>query len=195
MGYDNVFFSDSDLYFEFIKSLYSLDKIEETGLRIQSEIKISEDMSITIDKMVKIDGLEDTHETYLKVVEMRDLTEDEIKHANKAREFLSKMFEILFRGQKSNAILTIALILTMGLYASVGNFIGCFGFIPSLFIISSPIAFTKEIYKIIQRDIKNIKRNIELNKIEEYLREKNVLEHIDLAEQYDVEIYAKIKKK
>lgn len=195
MGSDNIiFFSDSNLYFDFINSLYSLDKIEETGLSIQSEIKISEDTSTTIDKMVKIGGLEDTHETYLKVVEMRDLTKEEIKLADKAREFLSKLFEIFFRGEKVNVILSVILILATGIEIFSGNFIGTYVRAASFFLINRPIAFTKEMYRIIKKDIKTIKRNIELKKIEEYLRQRNVLEYIDIAERYDVEMYAKIKK-
>ncbi len=94
---------DGDFYvnsFSEFNLLIKMLPIDEVGLSFNGEVEIDEKISVIINKKIEFENPEKTIKTYQKVMEMRDLSEDEIKHINKFKLFFKKIFDVLFRGQK-----------------------------------------------------------------------------------------------
>ncbi len=163
------------------------EKFNEVGLSFKGEAKINDDLSIVTDKEIALGNLEETKKTYLKVMEMRELTEEEQKYANKAHEFLSKMFEIMFYNKKLIVAWTLFVSTTLGIDISMGNFLNVLVKSIILLLINRPIKFVKEIFKMFQRDVK-------LEELEEFLREQHVLGYVDsVDDKNDIKMYAKLR--
>lgn len=54
-----------------------------------------------------VPDVEETVHTYQKVMEVRELTQDEILKMNKWRLFLKKLFEVFFRNKKWRVYYTV----------------------------------------------------------------------------------------
>ena len=94
---DGKFYCDSVPEFQMLTKFLPL---EETGLSFSGEVLLDDNTSVITDKQVKMNSPEDSVKTYLKVMEMRDLSEAEVKHISKYKLFFNKLFEVFFRGQK-----------------------------------------------------------------------------------------------
>jgi len=164
------------------------EKVLESGLHFDGESKIDESISVVTDKRIKMDNLMDTQITYHKVMEMRDLTETEMKYANKMREFLSKMFNIMFYYKKVMIAWTLFVSITLGIDIANGNFLGITLKSIALLVVNRPIRFIKEAIKIFKRDAK-------IDELVELLRDKHVLGYVNAVDdKNDIKMYAKIRK-
>lgn len=184
--------NENKLYFNTDLTLAALlakpDEILESGLSFDGEVKLNDNMSIITDKEVKVNGgLSDTHKTYLKVMEMRELTEEEIKYANKVREFLAKMFEIMFYNKKIMIAWTMVVATALGINISNGDFLGIILKSVCVLVINRPIKFIKEVINMFKRDAK-------IEELTEFLREKHVLGLVDsVDDKDDIKMYAKLR--
>lgn len=162
-------------------------KVLEAGLHFNGETKIDENMYVVTDKRVEIDGLMETKKTYLKVMEMRELTEEEMKYANKARHILSKMFEIMFYNKKIMIAWTLFVCTTLGIDIASGNFLGIALKSICLLLINRPIKFIKEVTNILNSDKKK-------EELTDYLRENHVLGYaLSVDDNDDIKMYAKVR--
>ena len=87
---DGNFYVDSVSEFQMLTRFLPL---EEVGISFSGEIKVDEQTSVITDKQIKIDTPEETTKTYLKVMEMRELTEAERMNVSKAKLFFKKYFK------------------------------------------------------------------------------------------------------
>ena len=90
---DGIHFTDSVLEFDMLTKFIPL---EEVGISFNGEIKIDDTMSVITDKQIKLDNPEEAKKTYLKVIEMRELTEAERINVSKAKLFMKKLFDVFF---------------------------------------------------------------------------------------------------
>lgn len=164
------------------------EKIIETGISFSGAIKVDESTSIITDKDVKIPGnIMDAKKTYLKVMEMRELTEEEQKYANKGREFLSKMFKIMFYNNKYMIALACFIATMLGLDIATGNFLGIILKCLLVLFINRPIKFVKEVIGMFERGDR-------IEELSEELREYHLLSLIDSVDNdKDIKMYAKLK--
>lgn len=192
MDFTNEGNNEKKLYFNndfvLITLLAKQDDILETGLAFDGEVRIDDNISIITEKEVKLDeGLPDTHKTYLKVMEMRELTEEEMKYANKTREFLSKMFNIMFYNKKLMISWTIIVATALGINIVEGDFLGIALKSFCLLVVNRPIKFIKEVIKMFKRDAK-------IEELSEYLRDKQVLGLVNsVDDKNDIKMYAKLR--
>lgn len=183
---ENKIYFNTDLVL--VALLAKQEDILESGIAFDGEIKVDYSMSVVTNKEVKVQGdLSNTHKTYLKVMEMRDLTEEERKYANKGREFLSKMFEIMFYDKKMMIAWTLFVCSSLGIDIATDNFLGIILKSICLLVVNRPIRFIKEVIKMFKRDAK-------IEEIAEFLREQNVLGLVDsVDDNKDIKMYAKLR--
>lgn len=181
---DGKFYCDSVPEFQMLTKFLPL---EETGLSFSGEVLLDDNTSVITDKQVKMNSPEDSVKTYLKVIEMRDLSEAEIKHISKYKLFLNKLFEVFFRGQKWRRNLCVFWTIIMGLDIASENYFGALLMAACITMYTSPIKFAKEIKKMISSK----KRKEELK---EELGEKNLVGLIhSIPEDEGIQLYFKPK--
>lgn len=181
---DGNFYVDSVPEFQMLTKFLSL---EEVGISFNGEIEIDEQISVITDKKIKIDSPEEATKTYLKVMEMRELTEAERKNVSKFKLFFKKLFDVYFRGQKWRRNLCVFWAIIMGFDIAIENYFGALLMAACITMYTSPIKFIKEMKKIIGSK----KRKKELT---EELSKSNVLGYVDsVLEDEGVQLYFKPK--
>ncbi|HAB66898.1 MAG TPA: hypothetical protein DCE23_05980 [Firmicutes bacterium] len=183
---EKVLFTD-DL--SILALLTQQEKIIETGISFSGAVKVDESISIITNKDVKIPGnIMDAKKTYLKVMEMRELTEEEQKYASKGREFLAKMFKIMFYNKKAMIAWTCTVAAMLGLDIATGNLLGIAINIILILLFNRPIKFIKEIAAMYEREDR-------IEELSEELRENHLLSLIDSVDNdKDIKMYAKLKQ-
>lgn len=183
---EKVLFTD-DL--SILALLTQQEKIIETGISFSGAVKVDESISIITNKDVKIPGnIMDAKKTYLKVMEMRELTEEEQKYASKGREFLAKMFKIMFYNKKAMIAWTCTVAAMLGLDIATGNLLGIAINIILILLFNRPIKFIKEIAAMYEREGR-------IEELSEELRENHLLSLIDSVDNdKDIKMYAKLKQ-
>jgi hypothetical protein len=160
--------------------------IDEVGISFNGEIKIDEKTSVITDKQIKLDNPEEAKKTYLKVMEMRELTEAERLNVSKAKLILKKLFDVFFKGQKFRKNLTIFWLVIVGLDIAAENYFGALTMTTCILLYNSPIKFIKEIKKMY-----NKKRRLELEK---ELTDMKMLGHVNLVDEDEgIRLYYKPK--
>ncbi len=182
---NKVYFNND---FDLMLLLARQEEIIESGVAFNGEAKIDDNISVITEKEVNLGKtLSDTHKTYLKVMEMRELTEEEMKYVNKSREFLSKMFNIMFYNKKLMVAWTMIVATALGINIVAGNFLGVALQSLCLLMVNRPIKFIKEVIKMFKRDAK-------IEELSEYLRDKQVLGYVDsVDDKKDIKMYAKLR--
>jgi hypothetical protein len=168
------------------KMMTSVLPIDEVGISFNGEIKIDEKTSVITDKQIKLDNPEEAKKTYLKVMEMRELTEAERLNVSKAKLILKKLFDVFFKGQKFRRNLTIFWLVIVGLDIAAENYFGALTMTACILLYNSPIKFIKEIKKMY-----NKKRRLELEK---ELTDMKMLGHVNLVDEDEgIRLYYKPK--
>lgn len=143
---------DGNFYVDDIFEFNTLTKmlpIEKVGLSFSGEIEVDENTSVITDKQVEFENPEKTIKTYQKVMEMRDLTEDEIKQVSKFRLFFKKLFDIFFRGQKFRIFFTSWWMLLTVFEVATDDYLMALLYVAAIALYTSPIKFAKEMKKMI----------------------------------------------
>ena len=143
---DGKYFCDSILEFNMLTQIMPT---EEVGISFNGEIKIDDTISVITDKQVKLENPEVATKTYKKVMEMRNLTEDERVNVSKFRLILKKVFDVYFKGQKYRRNLCIFWALIMCFDIAVENYFGALLMAAFITLYTSPIKFIKEVKKIL----------------------------------------------
>ncbi len=123
--------------------------IEETGISFSGEIEVDENTSVITDKQVKMSSPQESKNTYLKVIEMRDLTEVEIKNISKYRLFFKKLFEVFFKKSKFNVGISIFWTFYIGLNVATDDYLWALIYTAMIVLYNSPIKFYKELRKMV----------------------------------------------
>lgn len=139
----NFYFNDVEM---FRIGLFGIP-VEETGICFSSEIDVYDNVSVITDKKVKMNSPEESINTYLKVLEIRDLSEDEIRNISKFRLFFKKLFEVFFRNQKFRVFLTSYWLLFLGFEIATDDYLTALIYIAGIALYTSPIKFAKEMKK------------------------------------------------
>ena len=181
---DGKFYCDSVPEFQMLTRFLPL---EEVGISFSGEIKVDDNTSVITDKQVKMENSDMAVKTYLKVMEMRDLSEDEIKHINKFRLFFKKLFEVFFRKEKSRVYFTSLWLALLSFEIAMDDYLMALFYIAAIALYNKPIAFAKEIKKMIG----NKKRKEILS---EELSKSNVLGYVNsVPDDEGVQLYFKPK--
>lgn len=144
-GKDNNFYVDDEEVFRVM--LVGLP-VEETGVSFSGEIDIDDKTSVLIDKQVKMDNPEESIKTYHKVIEMRDLSEAEIKGISKFRLFFNKLYEVFFRKQKFRVFITLYWLAFLSLEIAQEDYLFSLIYVAAIALYNSPIKFAREMKKI-----------------------------------------------
>ncbi len=181
---DGKFYCNSVPEFRMLTKFLPLD---EVGISFSGEIEIDDNTSVITDKQVKMDNPEIAAKTYLKVMEMRELSEDEIKHINKFRLFFKKMFEVFFKNEKFRVFITCYWLLFLGFEIATEDYLMSLLYIAAIALYNSPIKFAKEIKKMI-----GSKKRKEV--LMEELSKANVLGYVNsVPDDEGVQLYFKPK--
>ena len=181
---DGKFYCDSVPEFQMLTRFLPL---EEVGISFSGEIKVDDNTSVITDKQVKMENSDMAVKTYLKVMEMRDLSEDEIKHINKFRLFFKKLFEVFFRKEKSRVYFTSLWLALLSFEIAMDDYLMALFYIAAIALYNKPIAFAKEIKKMI-----GSKKRKEI--LSEELSKANVLGYVNsVPDDEGVQLYFKPK--
>lgn len=148
---DSDEFQDERMYFDSVpefKMLSCIVPTEEVGIRFSGEIAIDDSMSVITDKTIPLSDVEETVKTYQKVMEIRELTEDEILHINKWRLVFKKLFDVFFRGKKWRVFYTAFCSCALAIDIDTNNILGILLMTLCILCNTSPIKFAKELPKI-----------------------------------------------
>lgn len=177
------------LYFSYPNSFINMVEnipVDEMGIRFCGEVKISDKISVLTDKKVSFENSKEVVNTYQKVLEIRELTDEEKMEINKFRLFFKKLFEVFFRNDKWRVYYTLFVSGAIGLDIYTDNYFGVFIMALCIALNTSPIKFAKEIKKLFFSESKK-------KKIEEYLKEKNVLNYVNSIDDGNIRLYLKTK--
>lgn len=181
---DGKFYCDSVPEFQMLTRFLPL---EEVGISFSGEIKVDDNTSVITDKQVKMENSDMAVKTYLKVMEMRDLSEDEIKHINKFRLFFKKLFEVFFRKEKSRVYFTSLWLALLSFEIAMDDYLMALFYVAAIALYNKPIAFAKEIKKMI-----GSKKRKEI--LSEELSKANVLGYVNsVPDDEGVQLYFKPK--
>ena len=181
---DGKFYCDSVPEFQMLTRFLPL---EEVGISFSGEIKVDDNTSVITDKQVKMENSDMAVKTYLKVMEMRDLSEDEIKHINKFRLFFKKLFEVFFRKEKSRVYFTSLWLALLSFEIAMDDYLMALFYVAAIALYNKPIAFAKEIKKMI-----GSKKRKEV--LSEELSKANVLGYVNsVPDDEGVQLYFKPK--
>lgn len=161
--------------------------VEEVGISFEGETKVNDEVSVLTDKNIKLDSPEEAKKTYLKVIEMRDLTRDELEDANKVRKFFRLIFKTLFNGKKWQIFWSM--FVGSGLLSSLynGDFLLAMIDFVCLSVVLSPIKCFKEVRKFFTASSRK-------EKLQEYLREQRVSGYVHSVDNDDdIKLYLKLK--
>lgn len=142
---------DGNLYFQSVPEFEMLSRVlpvEEVGIHFSGEIPIDDKMSVLTDRKVSFSSVEETVHTYQKVMEVRELTQDEILKMNKWRLFLKKLFEVFFRNKKWRVYYTVFCGTAIAFDIASNNVVGIIIMSLAILLNTSPIQFAKELPKI-----------------------------------------------
>ena len=181
---EGIIYCGSIPEFEFVSCILPVD---EVGLSFNGEVKVDDNTSVITDKQIKVDSPQNAINTYVKVMEMRDLTEIEREKVSKVKFFLKKLFEVFFRNNKWRVYYTIMCSTFIAFDIWSDNFFGVLLMTACIALNTSPVKFAKEIKKVLG----NKKRKEELS---EELLEMNMLGAINSVDN-DGEILLYVKPK
>ena len=182
---------DGNLYVDSIPEFNMLTRfipLEEVGISFSGEVEVDGNTSVITDKQVNMGTPEKAVKTYLKVMEMRELTDVEREKASKGKLFLKKVFEVFFRGDKWRRNLCIVLAVLAGYNVSLENYFCTLFLVGCILAVSDPIKFLKEIKKMCTGK----KRKEELS---EELSEQHLLPYIDSVPAEGIQLYFRPKSK
>ena len=182
---------DGNLYVDSIPEFNMLTRfipLEEVGISFSGEVEVDGNTSVITDKQVNMGTPEKAVKTYLKVMEMRELTDVEREKASKGKLFLKKVFEVFFRGDKWRRNLCIVLAVLAGYNVSLENYFCTSFLVGCILAVSDPIKFLKEIKKMCTGK----KRKEELS---EELSEQHLLPYIDSVPAEGIQLYFRPKSK
>ena len=180
---------DGNFYVDYIPEFNMLTRfipLEEVGISFSGEVEVDGNTSVITDKQVNMGTPEKAVKTYLKVMEMRELTDVEREKASKGKLFLKKVFEVFFRGDKWRRNLCIVLAVLAGHNVSLENYFGTSFLVGCILAVSDPIKFLKEIKKMCTSK----KRKEELS---EELSEEHLLPYIDSVPAEGIQLYFRPK--
>ncbi len=143
---DGNYYVDDVCEFNMLTAMLPIEKV---GLSFSGEIEVDENTSVITDRQVEFENPEKTIQTYLKVMEIRDLTEDEIKHVSKFRLFFKKLFDVFFRGQKFRVFFTCFWALLTVFEVSTDDYFMALFYVAAIALYTSPIKFAKEMKKML----------------------------------------------
>lgn len=182
---------DGNLYVDSIPEFNMLTRfipLEEVGISFSGEVEVDGNTSVITDKQVNMGTPEKAVKTYLKVMEMRELTDVEREKASKGKLFLKKVFEVFFRGDKWRRNLCIVLAVLAGYNVSLENYFCTSFLVGCILSVSDPVKFLKEIKKMCTSK----KRKEELS---EELSEQHLLPYIDSVPAEGIQLYFRPKSK
>lgn len=161
----NNYYANSVKEFDFVLNAYAGQEVE-TGVCVADKLEIDDCLSVLTEREVFFDTPEETKRNYLKVIEVQELSEDEINNVNKFRLFFKKLFNVFFKGKKWLVAYGIFCTLLIALDIALENYFGAFIMFACLWVNSSPIKFAKEVKKLFtsEKKMDELKRElIELN--------------------------------
>ena len=179
------------LYFSYPSSFVSMVEsvpVDEMGIRFCGEVIISDKISVLTNKKVVFENSDDVVKTYQKVLEIRDLTNEEKMEVSKIKLFFKKLFEVFFRNEKWRVYYTLVVSGAIALDIYTDNYFGLLVMVACLLLNTSPVKFAKEVKKLFLSESKK-------KKIEEFLNEKNVLNYVNSVQSNtDIKLYLKTKE-
>ena len=182
---------DGNLYVDSIPEFNMLTRfipLEEVGISFSGEVEVDGNTSVITDKQVNMGTPEKAVKTYLKVMEMRELTDVEREKASKGKLFLKKVFEVFFRGDKWRRNLCIFWVALASFHIACENYLSALLVTACILLYCSPVKFLKEIKKMCTSK----KRKEELS---EELSEQHLLPYIDSVPAEGIQLYFRPKSK
>lgn len=159
--------------------------MEEVGISFDGEIKISDDVSVLTQKNIPMATISETKETYLKVMEIRELTEKEAELVKGVRGFLKRVFHEVYNENKFWIFWTLYLLYCSSFSVYKENLLMFLISVGCLIINMKPISFYKFIQKILNEPQK-------IEELKSYLHEKNVSAYVESVENdEDIKMYVK----
>lgn len=180
---------DGNFYVDSIPEFQMLTKfipLEEVGISFSGEVKVDDNTSVITDKQVKMGTPEKAVKNYVKVMEMRELTDIERENVSKGKLFLKKLFEVFFRGDKWRRNVTIFWMVILGFDIATENYIGALLMTAFILLYNSPVKFLKEVKKMCTSK----KRKEELS---EELAKEHLLAYVDSVPDEGVQLYFRPK--
>ena len=162
--------------------------LEEVGISFSGEVEVDGNTSVITDKQVNMGTPEKAVKTYLKVMEMRELTDVEREKASKGKLFLKKVFEVFFRGDKWRRNLCIFWVALASFHIACENYLSALLATACILLYCSPVKFLKEVKKMCTSK----KRKEELS---EELSEQHLLPYIDSVPAEGIQLYFRPKSK
>ncbi len=170
---DGKFYCDSIHEFDMLTKMLPID---EVGLSFTGEIKIDDMTSVLTDKKIKFKDPEEAKKTYIKVMEMRELTEIERSKVSKVKLVLKKTLDVLFKGKKWLAYYCgLCVLMTTG-HIIAENYLSALIWSGAFILNSSPIKYAKELNKLF-----GSKKQKE--KLKEELIEANIYGYVNSVEE------------
>ena len=182
---------DGNLYVDSIPEFNMLTRfipLEEVGISFSGEVEVDGNTSVITDKQVNMGTPEKAVKTYLKVMEMRELTDVEREKVSKGKLFLKKVFEVFFRGDKWRRNLCIFWVALASFHIACENYFSALLVTACILLYCSPVKFLKEIKKMCTSK----KRKEELS---EELSEQHLLPYIDSVPAEGIQLYFRPKSK
>lgn len=161
--------------------------IEEVGISFNSELSIGNDVSVLTNKDIPLKSAQETKDTYLKVMEMRELTLAEAEMANGVRGFLKRAFHEVYNGSKFWILWGLYLTYYSGVAIYQENFAMALLGVACLAVHIKPIHFYKFVKKILNEPER-------LEELKKFLQEKNVSGYVYSVEKdEDIKMYVKLR--
>ena len=182
---------DGNLYVDSIPEFNMLTRfipLEEVGISFSGEVEVDGNTSVITDKQVNMGTPEKAVKTYLKVMEMRELTDVEREKVSKGKLFLKKLFEVFFRGDKWRRNLCIFWVALASFRIACENYLSALLVTACILLYCSPVKFLKEVKKMCTSK----KRKEELS---EELSEQHLLPYIDSVPAEGIQLYFRPKSK
>ncbi len=161
---------------------------DELGISFDGETKIDEQTSIETHKRVKFNSAQEAGETYVKVMEMKELENSLDKDVTKVRKVLKLAFTTLFDDSKWKLVSSTIFAVASTVNIFKGNFLGTLISLALMSLTMSPIKFLQELKKFLA-----IPEQIET--LRSQLAGKNVLGWADsVGAKGDIKLYIKVKE-
>lgn len=181
---------DGNFYVDSIREFQMLTKfipLEEVGISFSGEVKVDENTSVITDKQVKMGTPDKAVKTYLKVMEMRELTDVEREKVSKGKLFLKKLFEVFFRGDKWRLNMCIFWVALVSFNIACENYLSALLVTACILLYCSPVKFLKEVKKMCTSK----KRKEELS---EELAKEHLLAYVNsVSDDEGVQLYFRPK--
>lgn len=137
------YYADSIREFDFATKAF-LGNVE-TGISVYDELDVGNGVSVITEKEIPFNSPEETKKNYIKVMEVRDMTEAEMDVANKFRLFFKKLFNVFFKGKKWVMAYSLFCATMIAFDIAVENYFGALIMFICIWVTTSPVKFMKSL--------------------------------------------------